>query len=63
MPARRTILTAMKRFLPWITLTALAFGLSSCGLPGALGRSAANGFNALKNLVPSASASGTANAR
>ena len=49
----------MKRMLQWIALTALVFSLTSCGLPGAVGRSVGNVFKSVSNLVPSASASGT----
>jgi hypothetical protein len=48
----------MKRLLHWISLLAVMFSLSSCGLPGALGRTTGNLYKNVSNLIPSASASG-----
>lgn len=41
----------MKRILQWIALTAVVLSLTSCGLPGALARTAGNATNSLGGLV------------
>ena len=37
-----SIVPRMKRLLQWIALAALVFSISSCGIPGMLGRTATN---------------------
>jgi hypothetical protein len=44
----------MKRFIQWIALAALVFSLSSCGLPGAVGRTAMNAVKTVGKIIPSA---------
>jgi hypothetical protein len=48
----------MKRILKWSALAALVISLSSCGIPGALGRSAGTLVNAAGGLVGPAMAMG-----
>jgi hypothetical protein len=48
----------MKRILKWSALAALVASLSSCGLPGALMRSAGSVVNAAGGLVGPAMAAG-----
>ena len=47
----------MKRILQLIVLSGIAFSLNSCGLPGALVRSAGNAVNSASALVGSAAGS------
>jgi len=48
----------MKRILKWSSLAVLAFSLTSCGLPAALGRSAGSLLNGFGGLAQAAGALG-----
>jgi hypothetical protein len=48
----------MKRILQLITLAAIALSLNSCGLPGALMRSAGNLVQGADNMVGQAMSTG-----
>ncbi len=51
----------MKRFLQWIALAAAMLSITSCGLPGALARSAGSLYNSLGSLAgPAASVAASA---
>lgn len=52
----------MKRSLLWTALTAAALSLTSCGLPGALARTAGNMTNSLGGLVGPLTAAAAAGA-
>jgi hypothetical protein len=45
------MLPAMKRNLQWLALALLVFTMTSCGLPGALVRSAGNLVNTVGGLA------------
>ena len=45
----------MKRFIQWTALTALVISLGSCGLPGAVLRTAGNTVTATNNFVTTGS--------
>jgi len=52
----------MQRTLLWTALTAVALSLTSCGLPGALARSAGNLTNSLGGLTGPLTAAAAAGA-
>jgi hypothetical protein len=60
LPEVSRIFTPMKRFSQWLALTSLAICLSSCA---ALGRTVSNTYNSFKNIIPSASATGSSGGR
>jgi len=47
----------MKRFIQWTALTALVISVSSCGLPGAVVRTAGNAVTTARTIVPTATGS------
>ena len=49
-----TCLPLMKRCLQWLVLTVGVCALPSCGLPGALGRTAGNTVSSVSGLVGAA---------
>jgi len=49
-----TCLAFMKRCLQWLALTVVVCALPSCGLPGALGRTAGNTVSSVSGLMGAA---------